>query len=1694
MKTRLWLFLLIFSQAVFGQNISRIEYFFNTDPGHGNGTPLSFLPGTDVLLTDSINVGGLPKGVHNLYFRCQAGAAWSQTYSRIIALSSDEIISAAEYFFNSDPGFGNGFPIAFSPGKIVDLSFAANSSGLSTGIHSLNVRFKSDGWSQTYSRLFGVSTDEIISYAEYFFDTDPGYGNGTAIVFTPGQTVDLNFAANSSGLSTGIHSLNVRFKSDGWSQTYSRLFGVSTDEIISYAEYFFDTDPGYGNGTAIVFTPGQTVDLNFAANTTGLSTGIHSLNVRFKSDGWSQTYSRLFGVSKAEIITYAEYFFNTDPGYGNGISIPITPGQSVDLNLNANTSGLDAGVHTLNFRFKSEGWSQTYSRFVAVSRDAPVVAAEYFYNTDPGFGNGNAIPLITGNYVLLDFNAYNAALPRGKNTFFIRSKSKGWSQTFSQEVCFNPLADFSTDTVCIGNATAFTNLTADADTFSAFNWDVNNDGTIDYSGNQNFFHTYSSPGNYTARLTTGIAGECMDTVVRTVVVKPLLPVSASVAGSSAALCSGETLSLNATTVNQGINPVVQWYVNDTLMQSGGDSLIYVPMHHDSIRVLIISDEQCAVNNPFTSSAFVPTVFPLPQLSINAPSGVCHNASPFSPVGNPSGGVFGGQAISGNQFIPALAIPGLRQYSYTYTDTNNCTDSLIANIQVFQTPNVTFFGLPSGTCLNASINSLTGFPAGGIFSGSGITGNLFNPAAAGTGLHAIVYTYTDTNACTSADTQYVQVHPVPIVSFANPVNVCENASAFPLSGGSPVGGSYSGTGVFNNSFYPMAAGSGTHQLVYTFISANGCVNSDTASITVIAPPSAAFNAPLSSCQGDTLGISYTGNAAASAAYTWNFSGGTVVGGSGQGPYQVTFPLPGIKQISLIVTENSCTSAPYTDWVVIHSAEAFISSAGGTSFCEGDSLMLIANAAVGNIYQWFRNDTLMPSATGSFFYARQSGNYRVKVTNANNCSALSSVFTAMMHPLPQAAFSLVTNACIGDTVTISYTGSASSSAVYNWNLAAGFLTGGSAQGPLQVVWQIAGNKTINLQVIENGCFSTIASQTIAINTTPANLTAPGSTTICDGDSVLLLANSGLHLRYKWLLDNQEIHGASLAYMHAGQSGTYQVMVTDTLSACAQLSNPVSINVNSSDFNLAFTASSTSLSVQPFLVAFSNQTPGMQNYYYIWDFGDGHTSTFNSPFHQYLYNGSYSVGLFAQNMLTGCRDTLIKAQYITCSGGGGNPCNLSTVINQGGSVVVCPGDSLLLTANVSGAQGALSYAWFRDGILLSGVTTPTLYASLPGIYRVIVQDTVCGYTSPAFVVALYPVVKPQIVAIGSITPCSNDSMQLLTTTSYTAYHWSNGASSPTVYVSQSGHYTLTATDANNCQQQSDPYTVNASLVPPPPICLVGVDSNSHNTIVWERPITNQIDSFYIWRETTVANVYQRIGGTAYNDFTAFTDINANPAQRAWRYRLTAIDTCGQESPMSPIHKTMHLTINKGLPGTWNLIWDHYLGFNFGSYAIYRGSDSTNLSLLTMIQSNLNSYTDLNPPSDTVFYQIEIVNPFGCNPTKAMNYNTSRSNQANNMALIVIDTTGIQSIKGVNFDMNIFPNPNNGNFVLSLNSRKAGSMEAVLLNALGQAVYSERFEISGRMQRELSLEHLPKGVYFLRVSTGEGSRVMKVVINAGE
>jgi hypothetical protein len=126
----------------------------------------------------------------------------------------------------------------------------------------------------------------------------------------------------------------------------------------------------------------------------------------------------------------------------------------------------------------------------------------------------------------------------------------------------------------------------------------------------------------------------------------------------------------------------------------------------------------------------------------------------------------------------------------------------------------------------------GSPAGGTYTGPGITGGVFDPAIAGVGTHNVTYFFTNGNGCSGQASGSITVHPTPSVSFALLSDVCDYTPTFTLSGGTPIGGIYSGVGVSGLVFDPSVAGLGPHLLTYTYTDMiTGCLGMEAQTVTV-----------------------------------------------------------------------------------------------------------------------------------------------------------------------------------------------------------------------------------------------------------------------------------------------------------------------------------------------------------------------------------------------------------------------------------------------------------------------------------------------------------------------------------------------------------------------------------------------------------------------------------------------------------------------------------------------------------------------------------------------------------------------------------------------------------------------------------------------------------------------------------------------
>ena len=433
-----------------------------------------------------------------------------------------------------------------------------------------------------------------------------------------------------------------------------------------------------------------------------------------------------------------------------------------------------------------------------------------------------------------------------------------------------------------------------------------------------------------------------------------------------------------------------------------------------------------------------------------------------------------------------------------------------------------------------------------------------------------------------------------------------------------------------------------------------------------------------------------------------------------------------------------------------------------------------------------------------------------------------------------------------------------------------------------------------------------------------------------------------------------------------------------------------------------------------------------------------------------------------------------------------------------IICGGTAQLsvATSNFTGS-GTLTYAWTpTTGLDNSTISNPTATVTNNTEYTVTVL-TPNGCQSEDYIIIN---VNPFIVDAGEDKAiiCGGTAQLDAVTSNFTGsgtltYAWTptigldnSTISNPTATVTHNTEYTVTVLTPNGCQSE-DHIMVSMKSMNQPAICMVGVDSTNKNIIVWDKPESTSIDSFYIFKETNVTNQYQKISAVAYNDYSVYIDNSSNPNIQSNKYKISIKDACGLESDRSPFHKTMHLSLNQGQNNIWNLIWESYQGFTVSSYYIFRGTNASNLQLIGTSSASNTQYSDFSAPAGYVYYQIEIVSPIACNPekkssifSKSASYNSSRSNIATN------SPTGLNE-NLMNFQqIVIYPNPAYNEIVIEFKQNSITNRMVEIIDMNGQLIYNQEMEGTSH---QIDLSSFQKGVCFITITSNDFVTTRKII-----
>jgi hypothetical protein len=224
-------------------------------------------------------------------------------------------------------------------------------------------------------------------------------------------------------------------------------------------------------------------------------------------------------------------------------------------------------------------------------------------------------------------------------------------------------------------------------------------------------------------------------------------------------------------------------------------------------------------------------------STSAPISITVNANPVAPIVTANGPITfcdGGSVDltsdqttgivwSSIETTATISVAASGTFDVTYTDGNGCfatSAQTIVTVNPIPSAPIITANVPTTFCDGGSVDLSSDQATGNNWSTTETTQTITVSAA---GQYSV--TYTDGNGCSAISSPVdVIVNALPIVTFGALSDVCDYSAVFSLTGGSPSGGSYSGTGVTAGSFDPSVAGVGTHTITYDYTDGNGCAGS------------------------------------------------------------------------------------------------------------------------------------------------------------------------------------------------------------------------------------------------------------------------------------------------------------------------------------------------------------------------------------------------------------------------------------------------------------------------------------------------------------------------------------------------------------------------------------------------------------------------------------------------------------------------------------------------------------------------------------------------------------------------------------------------------------------------------------------------------------------------------------------------------
>ena len=1143
----------------------------------------------------------------------------------------------------------------------------------------------------------------------------------------------------------------------------------------------------------------------------------------------------------------------------------------------------------------------------------------------------------------------------------------------------------------------------------------------------------------------------------TMVVNPNLPVSVSISGSSASVCSGTSVTYTATPTNGGATPSYQWKVNGSNVGSDQTTYSYSPTSGDAVTCVLTSNALCATGNPATSNSVSTTVNPNLPVSVSisgSSASVCSGTSVTYTATPTNGG-----ATPSYQWKVNGSNVGTNQTTYSYSPTSGDAVTCVL------TSNATCATGNPATSNSVSTTVNPNLPVSVSISGSSAS------VCSGT---SVTYTATPTNGGATPSYQW------------------------------KVNGSNVGTNQTTYSYSPTSGDAVTCVLTSNATCATGnpaTSNSVSTTVNPNLPVSVSISGSSASvCSGTS--VTYTAtptNGGATPSYQWKVNGSNV--GTNQTTYSYS-PTSGDAVTCVLTSNATCaTGNPATSnsvsTTVNPNLPVSVSISGSSaSVCSGTSVTYTATPTNGGAtpsYQWKVNGSNVGTNQTTYSYSPTSGDAVTCVLTSNatcatgNPATSNSVSTTVNPNLPVSVSISGSSASVCSGTSVTYTATPTNGGAtpsYQWKV------NGSNVGTNQTTYSYSptsGDAVTCVLTSNATCATGNPATSNSVSTTvnpnlPVSVSISGSSaSVCSGTSVTYTAtptNGGATPSYQWKVNGSNVGTNQTTYSYSPTSGDAVTCVLTSNATCATGSPATSTAVNmvvSSTLtpNVSVSVSANAVCENTSVIFTAVSVNGGSTPSYQWQV-NGVNAGANLPTLDYIPVNNDVVSCILTSSLSCATSSSVTSNTLTMSV---SPLLTSSVSIIASGNSICENTSVTFTATPVNEGSAPDYQWKVNGTNVGTNLVSYSYTPINGdvVSCELTSNATCATGNPASSNSVAMIVNPNLPVSLSILESANSVCENYTVT-YTAaptnggatpsYQWKvNGTNVGTNLASYS--YTPINGDVVSCELTSDA------------TCATGNPASSNSVTMVVYPlvpvsvIISQLETIVCSGSSVTINASIQNGGTSpiYNWFVNGSSAGTNSNSYLFFPANGDLVTC-------------ELSSNIACP-VLNPVTSNPLSMNVRQDFVWNSPVVSDASSRTAKDGSIQ--VSVSGGLANKFYTL--------NPGKITNSTGNFVVGAGNYIVVITDEslcdTLISDVINVSYPLAIpendnlssvtaFPNPTNEFIQLKYSNGYTGLAKLEIYSITGAKVFTKLLTISPNVNinEKISVSDLQNGVYIIKLN----------------